>query len=464
MKVKNIIESLDKIQEKYKINMTLKLQAELMQAVFGEGTIDDWIRVIISNYEYKENRVGEIEIEENKKTFDFVTEKDIKYAVKVTKEKGMEIIEKPESGKLSGLVYNLSPVCTGIGFQEHLVSEKYFNKSLFVRALAGLNAETSQRVFNEVHYYPNDPNLTLGFGHSIGVNKKELCKRLVETSFLDFATQQIMENEDYKEQIKNDPSLKINSWKGTDEKDLRKRLKQFLITEVNNEWANKLIKSDYHKDKFRIYKKKKKNSEDFNMYRVTENSGKIVRTAIGKKYDGEKVIAYEGANVFREGFWFYDIMKQGLTLKDVCIVQVKLWREKVYNPAKEAADSLGLGEHIGGIGALVSWKSSRNIPYNQKTKKFKYSEENGYQYVITEENFYLKDPKGKTLTDSEIYKENISDTKALLIWMSYNYYKKKIRNRQRYIWNAFFAQHWELNSKIDYPKELSDIKYHKTIT
>ena len=84
----------------------------------------------------------------------------------------------------------------------------------------------------------------------------------------------------------------------------------------------------------------------------------------GKKIDGILYVRYRviGARLFpgvgKSGYWFNDILKYALMLREVKEWQLYHWCKQMLEGAGAVASNFDLKDHLGAIAAMMSWKSS----------------------------------------------------------------------------------------------------------
>ncbi len=235
--------------------------------------------------------------------FDFVTEKDIKYAIEIGTGK---IVNKEDKDPKKKYIEDLSPVCTGI------INPTDYPDLACLIAMFNCG-ESSNRIFNYIHYPTDkDKHLTISFIHS--AKPPSILKYLVEeTKIVDYIISRLPE---YKMLIEKDDYLvsiaKANGIDFNNNDNLKTAITKFFT---------KLGDNDQYANEWAIYTDRKGKGED----------------------------------------WFRPIMKDALLLKDVCVYQTKKWIEN--NPlgdAKNKARKYFLSNHYGLVAALASIRSSRH--------------------------------------------------------------------------------------------------------
>lgn len=410
----------------------------------------------------------------------FVTDEDRKWRVFGAEFKNAQTTK-------SGGVFDLSPVCTEMTNLEN--NPRYNpNEDNLAIAIAVLNAESSDRVFYTVHYFPNDPNLTLGFGHFAGnesfpdskspenfkgedgaeIKKDQkinyiditrghihlLCKRLAKnTEITKYLAYRISKEDTYKNQIKYDVSDILKGANVADYIDLEDKIRQFFITDLSNDWANESVLKYNESPSYSLGKKVKENFYQttpkepyYYMNGVNKMLGEVKKIHITtpnkemKRQEGNLPLINIFDNNKKTGFWFQDIMIKALTLKDVCKEQVRYWNEHFYKDIVKEAEKHECKNNKDMIAVLSSWKSSGSFP----KFKFDYDEKNNVLKILVNNKEITKIGK-KQYGDKEA-------AKALLLWYAYNEVKKngEIRSRQKYIWDAVLADKWgEMTTDIN---------------
>ncbi len=200
-------------------------------------------------------------------------------------------------------IADLSPVCTG-----------FINpNSPCAHIIAAFNADSdARRIFNEVHYYPKDPHITIGFGHFAGGTQDSF----IQSMFEDF------------------------------------KMRQILINEFNKGFLmNKDFINQAKKDGFQVN------------FDPSTNTVTGVKELLSKLKLEDKFVEASKAGKFpgggkKTGYWLNDILVEVLLNRYICAWQVKFWLEHTLKDAKDFARELGCAEHYGLVATLASLRSS----------------------------------------------------------------------------------------------------------
>jgi hypothetical protein len=174
------------------------------------------------------------------------------------------------------------------------------------------SGSSSRRIFNEVHYYPDDPHITIGFGHFAGSTQDTFIKSMVENS----------------------------------------KMRQILINEFSKGFLkNKDFINQAKEDGFNVY------------FDPSTNSVSGVKELLSKlKLEGEFVNASKDGKFpgggKKSGYWLNDILVEALLNRYICAWQIKFWLEHTLQDAKDFARELGCAEHYGLVASLASLRSS----------------------------------------------------------------------------------------------------------
>ncbi|MCQ2123187.1 MAG: hypothetical protein MJZ25_03300 [Fibrobacter sp.] len=209
-----------------------------------------------------------------------------------------------KSGYLCDVTFvaDLSPVCTG-----------FVNpKGVCAQLIAAFNADAdARRIFNEVHYYPKDAHITIGFGHFAGGTQDEFIRSMMSNAHM----KKVLMGEFEKQFLQNKGFIDQARAEGFD-----------LKLSSSNEVAG---------------------LENF--LNVLKLEKEFVQASKAGKFPG-------GAK--KTGYWLNDILVEVLLNKDICAWQVKFWLEHTLKDAKDFAVELGCGDHYGLVASLASLRSS----------------------------------------------------------------------------------------------------------
>lgn len=284
----------------------------------------------------------------------------------------------------SSTVRTLDPVCLGmVDRRTHLA-----------KLIAAFNsAKSSQRAFNEIHYHVSgDPHLTMGFGHFAEGTLNKLFRQMptdTRCEIVDSVWQYLHGNKNRLKQFLDDFGLD-----SADETAIKQTLNIFFGKGGDlSAWAHQMIKKD-----------PVANKDIFN----------------------------------KSGHWFYDSMKKALLIKSVRNVQISTWiKETPLSDGQKNAGELQLQTVYGAVAALTSARSSGvSAPYKEIKA--------GKTISIGDRKFDVKACPEQYRPENDHFDEAVlnQDWKVLLIWMRYNSYKGKIRNRQKAIWYLWFEPSW----------------------
>ena len=295
----------------------------------------------------------------------------------------------------------------------------------------------SGRVFNEVHYYANDPHITLGFGHFAGGTQNTFLRSLLEEEYMrDYTVRLIydylvgytqpLEKDGYQltaQEVAKDYGYSLYSYD-----DIVNFLKEIDLEEG---YGINILQNipDYEESKIRAKVANFDNWQDKMDMKKNSCDNPVYHDILNIMFPGGGKLSPH---------WLNNLLVYMFNDKYIRAWQIHFWafhEEGTLSKARNVAMRLGLEQHYGAMAALASWKSSG---YNFCYKEIK--------NAIDGENVF--DPATGKVIDA--------DLAAFNIWLGYNRKrnegrnsrdkKPETRNRQIAIFNYWFDAYWDLKT------------------